>query len=95
VDLLHLLLQATSKRKNHLPLWADLQDTWHPSCRPEIYSAGDERVSQFMSPEFLRQGTETAKVVALSGHKQELEDGPDISTPEREQEEHGDVLEGM
>jgi hypothetical protein len=38
---------------------------------------------------------ETAKVVAVSGHKQVLEDGPEISTPESEQEEHGDVLEWM
>jgi hypothetical protein len=72
-----------------------LQDTWHPSCRPGIYSADDERLLQFMSREFLRQGMETAKVIAVAGHKQVLEDGPEISTPESKQEEHGDVLEGM
>jgi hypothetical protein len=48
-----------------------------------------------MSPEFLRHGMEMAKVVAVAGHRQVLEDGPEISTPESEQDEHGDVLEGM
>jgi hypothetical protein len=59
-----------------------LQDTWHPSGRPEINSADDERLLQFMSREFLSQGMETAKVIAVSGHKQVLEDDPEISTPE-------------
>jgi hypothetical protein len=38
---------------------------------------------------------ETAKVVAVAGGKQALEHGPEISTPESKQEEHGEVLEGM
>jgi hypothetical protein len=60
-----------------------------------IYSADDERVLQFMAAEFLRQGMETAKIVAVAGHAQVLEDGPEMGTPETEQEEHGDVLEGI
>jgi hypothetical protein len=37
----------------------------------------------------------SSKVIAVAGHKQVLEDGPDIDTPESEQEEDGEVLSGM
>jgi hypothetical protein len=48
-----------------------------------------------MSGETLSQGMEVAKVIAVAGHKQVLEDGPEVDTPGREREEHGDVLSGM
>lgn len=55
----------------------------------------DERLLQYMSSQSLAQEMETAQVIAVAGHKQVLEDAPEIYTPESEQEEHGDVLEGI
>jgi hypothetical protein len=40
-------------------------------------------------------GTEAANVVAVAGHNQVLENGPEIDTAASKQQEHGDVLEGM
>jgi hypothetical protein len=59
-----------------------LQDSWNPDCRPEIGIADDRHLLQHMTRETLSQGMELAKIIAVAGHKQVLEDGPDVDDPE-------------
>jgi hypothetical protein len=44
---------------------------------------------EFLSDEFLSQVMETAKGITVAGHKQVLEDGPEMDDPESDKEERG------
>jgi hypothetical protein len=54
-----------------------LQDTWHPSCRPEIFSANDPDLLQYIYQDYPNSCVEEAKAIEVAGYKQVLEYGPE------------------
>jgi hypothetical protein len=69
-----------------------LHDTWHDSCRPELYASEDPRVLQYMTQEHRDECMEDAKAIAVACYEQVLEDGLDVCSSESEADysDHGE-----
>jgi hypothetical protein len=69
-----------------------LHDTWHDSCRPELYTSEDSRVLQYLTQEHLDECMEDAKAITAAGYEQVLEDGLGVCSSESEADygDHGE-----